>query len=108
MPENNKFKIIHEETADKLYNLINNSVKEKLDNVSWLLVRLKAEQNIVCPPGTDLEECTYNLIYIAYQHLHLFSCNIKISKHRSGKSANTRTQFVQTAVTHYTNTLYNS
>ncbi|EGI62534.1 Fanconi anemia group I protein-like protein [Acromyrmex echinatior] len=54
--ENNKFKIIHEETADKLYNLINNSVKEKLDNVSWLLVRLKAEQNIVCPPGTDLEE----------------------------------------------------
>ncbi|KYQ49928.1 Fanconi anemia group I protein [Trachymyrmex zeteki] len=54
--ENNKFKIIHEETADKLYNLINNSVKEKLDNVSWLLVRLKAEQNIVCPPGTDIEE----------------------------------------------------
>ncbi|XP_018371290.1 PREDICTED: Fanconi anemia group I protein [Trachymyrmex cornetzi] len=56
VPENNKFKIIHEETADKLYNLINSSVKEKLDNVSWLLVRLKAEQNIVCPPGTDLEE----------------------------------------------------
>ena len=77
MPENNKFKIIHEETADKLYNLINNSVKEKLDNVSWLLVRLKAEQNIVCPPGTDLEECTYNLIYIAYQHLHLFSLILK-------------------------------
>ncbi|XP_018402667.1 PREDICTED: Fanconi anemia group I protein [Cyphomyrmex costatus] len=54
--ENKKFKIIHEETADKLYNLINNSIKEKLDNISWLLVRLKAEQNVVCPPGTDLEE----------------------------------------------------
>ncbi|XP_071633870.1 Fanconi anemia group I protein isoform X1 [Temnothorax longispinosus] len=54
--ENNKYKIIHEDTADKLYNLINSSVKEKLDNVSWLLVRLKAEQNVVCSPGTDLEE----------------------------------------------------
>ncbi|XP_036145444.1 Fanconi anemia group I protein isoform X3 [Monomorium pharaonis] len=56
VPENDKFKIIHEDTADKLYNLVNNSVKEKLDNVSWLLVRLKAEQNVVCSPGTDLEE----------------------------------------------------
>ncbi|KAL0110270.1 hypothetical protein PUN28_013728 [Cardiocondyla obscurior] len=52
----NKFKIIHEETADKLYNLVNNSVKEKLDNVSWLLMRLKGEQNIVRSPGVDIEE----------------------------------------------------
>ncbi|XP_011882378.1 PREDICTED: Fanconi anemia group I protein isoform X2 [Vollenhovia emeryi] len=56
VPENNNFKIIHEDTADKLYNLVNSAVKEKLDNVSWLLVRLRAEQNIVCSPGTDLEE----------------------------------------------------
>lgn len=56
LSENDKFKIIHEDTADKLYNLVNSLVKEKLDNVSWLLVRLKAEQNIVCPPGTDREE----------------------------------------------------
>ncbi|XP_011143561.1 Fanconi anemia group I protein [Harpegnathos saltator] len=54
VPEN-KFKIIHEDTALQLYNLANNSVKEKLENVSWLLVRLKSEQNIVCPFGADLE-----------------------------------------------------
>ncbi|XP_011647262.1 Fanconi anemia group I protein [Pogonomyrmex barbatus] len=53
---NSKFKIIHEDTADKLYNLINNSIKEKLDHVSWLLERLKAEHNIACLPGTDLEK----------------------------------------------------
>ncbi|XP_032678232.1 Fanconi anemia group I protein isoform X3 [Odontomachus brunneus] len=55
IPENNKFKIVHEDTALQLYNLANNSVKEKLENVSWLLVRLKAEQSIACPPGADLE-----------------------------------------------------
>ncbi|XP_011335090.1 Fanconi anemia group I protein homolog isoform X2 [Ooceraea biroi] len=52
---NNKFKIVYEETATQLYSLVNNSLKEKLDNVSWLLVRLKAEQNIAYLPGTDLE-----------------------------------------------------
>ncbi|KAL6423840.1 hypothetical protein ACFW04_010347 [Cataglyphis niger] len=54
--ENNKLKIIHENTAVQLYNLVNSSIREKLDNVSWLLMRLKAEQNIACPPGEDLEE----------------------------------------------------
>ncbi|XP_072767209.1 Fanconi anemia group I protein [Anoplolepis gracilipes] len=53
--ENNKLKIIHEDTAIQLYNLVNSSIKEKLDNVSWLLMRLKAEQNIACPLGEDLE-----------------------------------------------------
>jgi len=78
--------------ADKLYNLVNNSIKEKLDNVSWLLVRLKAEQNIVCPPGTDLEERMYNSIFILLKFLYLFSCsNVKISKNRSGKIENART-----------------
>ncbi|GAB1869216.1 Fanconi anemia group I protein-like protein [Camponotus japonicus] len=55
LSENNKLKIIHEDTTVQLYNLVNSSVKEKLDNVSWLLMRLKAEQNIACPPGEDLE-----------------------------------------------------
>lgn len=53
--ENDPLKIVHEDIAVQLYNLLSSSVKEKLDNVSWLLMRLKAEQNIVCPPGTDLE-----------------------------------------------------
>lgn len=44
-------------------------VKEKLDNVSWLLVRLKAEQNIVCLPGTDLEERAYNSVFILNSYL---------------------------------------
>ncbi|CAL1679736.1 unnamed protein product [Lasius platythorax] len=52
---NDTLKIVHEDTAVQLYNLVSSSIKEKLDNVSWLLMRLKAEQNIVCPPGTDLE-----------------------------------------------------
>ncbi|XP_029669102.1 Fanconi anemia group I protein isoform X2 [Formica exsecta] len=55
LSENNKLRIIHENTAVQLYNLVNSSIKEKLDNVSWLLMRLKAEQNIACPPGEDLE-----------------------------------------------------
>jgi len=77
--------------ADKLYNLVNNSVKEKLDNVSWLLMRLKAEQNIVCPPGTDLEERMYS-IFILLKLLYLFFCsNVKIAKNRSGKIENART-----------------
>lgn len=53
--ENDTLKIVYEDIAVQLYNLVNSSIKEKLDNVSWLLMRLKAEQNIVCPPGTDLE-----------------------------------------------------
>ncbi|XP_014472315.1 PREDICTED: Fanconi anemia group I protein isoform X2 [Dinoponera quadriceps] len=55
IPENNKFKIAHEDTALQLYNLLNSSVKEKLKNASWLLVRLKAEQNIACLSGADME-----------------------------------------------------
>lgn len=71
--ENNKFKIIYDDTVDKLYNLVNSSIKEKLDNVSWLLVRLKAEQNVVCSPGADLEERAYNSIFILFKFVLIFS-----------------------------------
>lgn len=57
----NKFKIIHKDTSTQIYNLVNSLIKNKLDNVSWLLVRLKAEQNIVYPSGIDLEARMYTI-----------------------------------------------
>jgi hypothetical protein len=55
--------------------MVNNSIKEKLDNVSWLLMRLKAEQSIAYPSGTDLEIRMYNTnaIHVALTFRLLFS-----------------------------------
>ncbi|KAI4488492.1 hypothetical protein M0802_011598 [Mischocyttarus mexicanus] len=40
---NDKFKIINESTVVQAYRIVNNQIKNKLDNVSWFLERLKAE-----------------------------------------------------------------
>ncbi|OAD51916.1 Fanconi anemia group I protein [Eufriesea mexicana] len=49
---NKLYKVIHEDTISQIYNVLNYHIKQKLDNASWLLLRLKAEDNIVRVPKT--------------------------------------------------------
>lgn len=56
---NKIYKIIREDTILQIYNVLNNHIKQKLDNASWLLMRLKAEDIIVRAPGTIDEVCKY-------------------------------------------------
>lgn len=56
---NKIYKIIREDTILQIYNVLNNHIKQKLDNASWLLMRLKAEDFIVRAPGTIDEVCKY-------------------------------------------------
>lgn len=54
-------------------------------------MRLKAEQNVVCSPGTDLEERAYNFIFVLNLYLFLFSrSNIpwtQVKKNKEYKNA---------------------
>nr|XP_034193738.1 Fanconi anemia group I protein isoform X2 [Osmia lignaria] len=49
---NKQYKVIREDTALQIYNVLNGCIKEKLNNVSWLLMRLKAEDTVVRASGT--------------------------------------------------------
>ncbi|XP_043519623.1 Fanconi anemia group I protein isoform X2 [Frieseomelitta varia] len=49
---NNLYKSIREDTILQIYNVLNGHIKQKLDNASWLLMRLKAEDAIARAPGT--------------------------------------------------------
>ncbi|XP_029045832.2 Fanconi anemia group I protein isoform X1 [Osmia bicornis bicornis] len=52
---NKQYKVIREDTALQIYNVLNGCIKEKLNNVSWLLMRLKAEDTVVRASGTISE-----------------------------------------------------
>nr|XP_031847431.1 Fanconi anemia group I protein homolog [Nomia melanderi] len=56
-----QYEIICEETFEQIYNVLNDCVKEKLNNASWLLSRLKAEDIIARISGTTDEICNNNL-----------------------------------------------
>ncbi|XP_076294996.1 Fanconi anemia complementation group I [Lasioglossum baleicum] len=52
LTSNEQYEIIHEETFELIYNVLNDCIKEKLNNASWLLLHLKAEDIIVRASGT--------------------------------------------------------
>lgn len=59
---------------------MNNHIKQKLDNASWLLMRLKAEDAIARAPGAIDEGCKYkfeilNKIFQNNCHKKLYSRN---------------------------------
>ncbi|XP_054003453.1 Fanconi anemia group I protein isoform X2 [Hylaeus anthracinus] len=58
---NGEYQIIREDTFKQIYNVLNDYIKEKLNNVSWLLLRLKAEDIISRAPGTIDEVWNNNL-----------------------------------------------
>lgn len=47
---NRIYKIIREDTILQIYTILNSHIKQKLDNASWLLMRLKAEDIIIRAP----------------------------------------------------------
>ncbi|KAK1122548.1 hypothetical protein K0M31_008998 [Melipona bicolor] len=49
---NGLYKSIREDTILQIYNVLNGHIKQKLDNTSWLLMRLKAEDAIARAPAT--------------------------------------------------------
>ncbi|KZC06011.1 Fanconi anemia group I protein like protein [Dufourea novaeangliae] len=62
LTSNEQYKIIREATFMQIYNALNDHIKEKLNNASWLLLRLKAEDIIVrAHEGTADEICNNNL-----------------------------------------------
>ncbi|XP_012153284.2 Fanconi anemia complementation group I isoform X2 [Megachile rotundata] len=52
---NEGYKIIREDTALDIYNVLNICIKEKLNNVCWLLTRLKAEDAVARASGVTDE-----------------------------------------------------
>ncbi|XP_043789127.1 Fanconi anemia group I protein isoform X2 [Apis laboriosa] len=58
---NRIYKIIREDTILQIYIVLNSHIKQKLDNASWLLMRLKAEDIIIRAPGTIDEVLNNNL-----------------------------------------------
>ncbi|XP_076241855.1 Fanconi anemia complementation group I [Calliopsis andreniformis] len=58
---NEQYKIIREDTAMQIYNVFNECIKEGLNNASWLLLRLKAEDIIARASGTINENWNDNI-----------------------------------------------
>ncbi|XP_033322360.2 Fanconi anemia complementation group I isoform X5 [Megalopta genalis] len=56
-----EYAIFREETFEPIYTTLNDCIKEKLSNASWLLSRLKAEDAIVRASGTIDEISNNNL-----------------------------------------------
>ncbi|XP_043247785.1 Fanconi anemia group I protein-like isoform X2 [Colletes gigas] len=56
-----EYRIICDDTFVQIYNVLNDCIKEKLNNISWLLLRLKAEDTIAHAPGTIDEVWNNNL-----------------------------------------------
>lgn len=56
---NGEYQIIRDDTFVQIYNVLNDYIKEKLNNASWLLLRLKAEDTISRAPATIDEVCKY-------------------------------------------------
>lgn len=56
---NKLYKVIRDDTVPQIYNILNCHIKQKLDNASWLLMRLKAEYTIVRASETTNEVCKY-------------------------------------------------
>ncbi|XP_076651610.1 Fanconi anemia complementation group I isoform X3 [Halictus rubicundus] len=52
LTSNEQYKIIREETFELICNILNDCIKEKLNNASWLLSHLKAEDIVVRASGT--------------------------------------------------------
>ncbi|XP_015179338.1 PREDICTED: Fanconi anemia group I protein homolog isoform X2 [Polistes dominula] len=57
-----KFKIINENTVVQAYNIVNHQIKNKLDNVSWFLERLKAELTAMNVINLNNEQNPENLV----------------------------------------------
>ncbi|XP_076166538.1 Fanconi anemia complementation group I isoform X2 [Ptiloglossa arizonensis] len=58
---NGEYQIIRDDTFVQIYNVLNDYIKEKLNNASWLLLRLKAEDTISRAPATIDEVWNNNL-----------------------------------------------
>ncbi|XP_076759564.1 Fanconi anemia complementation group I [Xylocopa sonorina] len=56
-----QYKVIRDDTALQIYNILNSDIKEQLNSASWLLMRLKAEDTIARAPGTIDEFGNNNL-----------------------------------------------
>ncbi|XP_078053426.1 Fanconi anemia complementation group I isoform X2 [Augochlora pura] len=61
LTSNKEYAIFREETFEPIYTMVNDCIKEKLNNASWLLLRLKAEDAIVRASGTIDEVSNNNL-----------------------------------------------
>ncbi|KAI4477388.1 hypothetical protein M0804_012774 [Polistes exclamans] len=57
-----KFKIINESTVVQAFNTVNHQIKNKLDNVSWFLERLKAELTAMNVVNFNNEQNPENLV----------------------------------------------
>lgn len=54
--EDSSFKILNDQNALQVHSVICSVIKQKLDDTSWFLSRLKAEQMLLTMPGMDVEE----------------------------------------------------
>ncbi|XP_046836209.1 Fanconi anemia group I protein homolog isoform X2 [Vespa crabro] len=60
--KNEKYKIINENTVVQAYSVLNHYIKNKLDNVSWFLERLKAELAIMNVVNINNEQHAEDLV----------------------------------------------
>ncbi|XP_046613959.1 Fanconi anemia group I protein [Neodiprion virginianus] len=56
MQEEDQFKILNDQSALQVHSLICNVLKQKLDNTTWFLSRLRAEQVLTTMPEIGVEE----------------------------------------------------
>lgn len=65
-----KFESINEKSVKEMYEIANNAVKEKLNNVDWYFSRLQAEQNLLV---VDLltERSEFKLLFVINEWMGL-------------------------------------